>query len=91
MQEANAKCPGRSRTEIIDGRHRMISCTEHNHMPDPLRAETTRYRVALKRKALEGNEQPEKIIRLCAAQFPVEVKYFCFFFSLEYAAIKTAS
>lgn len=42
-------------------------------MPDPLAVETCQYRAALKRKAREGNERPEKIIRLVAAESPVEV------------------
>ncbi|XP_062565147.1 uncharacterized protein LOC134227577 [Armigeres subalbatus] len=43
-------------------------------MPDPWAAEVCQYKSALKRKAREGTERPEKIIRLCAADAPIEVQ-----------------
>lgn len=42
-------------------------------MPDPLAIETAKYRAKLKRKASEGTEKPEKIIRTTAAQFSTDV------------------
>lgn len=58
---------------MINGSHVIIATKNHNHMADPLRLETSRYREALKRKASQGDERPEKIIRRTASQFPVEV------------------
>lgn len=73
-KNAADKCRARTKTKIISGKHKIESTDEHNHMPDPLAAETTQYRSSLKRRAREGNERPEKIIRMCAAEYPVEVR-----------------
>ena len=67
------KCNGRGRTQLSNNNHSIITTSEHNHLPDALEVETSRYRETLKRKAQESNEKPEKIIRYCAAQAPLQV------------------
>lgn len=42
-------------------------------MPEPFQTETARFRAKLKRKAAEGTERPEKIMRVVSQEFSVEV------------------
>lgn len=56
------------------GKHTAVKSSAHNHLPDALRTLSHKYRVDLKRKSKEGTERPEKIVRICAAQYPVEVQ-----------------
>lgn len=70
---SNEKCYARAATVENDGKHRVIASSEHNHQPDSLKVAAVKHRTALKRKANECSEPPEKIIRHCAAESAVEV------------------
>lgn len=56
-----------------NGEQKIVASSDHNHRPDVLKVAALKHRTALKRRAGESSEPPDKVMRLCAAESPLEV------------------
>lgn len=70
-----SSCPARARSTRVNGEHKILGMTEHNHTPDPLSVKTTEFREKLKRKAEEnGPSNSAKTIQTTLRDFPAAVQ-----------------
>lgn len=70
-----SKCPARARSTKVNGVHKILSVSEHNHEPDPISLSETEFRAQLKRKAeTDSSSNIEKIVQTTLSEFPTSVQ-----------------
>ncbi|XP_062553706.1 uncharacterized protein LOC134218618 [Armigeres subalbatus] len=70
------RCHGKAFSRLVDNRHvfNQRGQTEHNHSPNILQVERSRFRESLKRRAEANSEPPLVTIRHCSMEASIEVQ-----------------
>ncbi|XP_055585712.1 uncharacterized protein LOC129738517 isoform X2 [Uranotaenia lowii] len=74
MSNKSERCRAKAKTMIQGRKPSLQTQGEHNHEPDPVKVELTKFRSALREKSKDISEQPDNIIQLCAAEAPPEIR-----------------
>ncbi|EAT39117.1 AAEL009053-PA [Aedes aegypti] len=71
---SNNKCAARARSTIVNGQHKILGISEHNHQPNPISSQVMQFRDKLKRRAESDNGGVAKAIQETLSDYPSEVQ-----------------